>query len=114
MAERMKVMKAIRHSSDFLLLVFRVSLTKLNPPFWSTSSTIVMAPIKKNNVVPVSPRCSSIILLTLPAISLWSIPARLVTSPAGSSIKRVQHTTNINSAIAALLIFVTLSTAINR
>ena len=68
MALRIKVMMAIRHSNERLLLVFRVSLTKLKPPFWSTSSTMVMAPIRKKRVVPVSPRCSSIILLTALAI----------------------------------------------
>ena len=64
MALRIKVMMAIRHSNERLLFVFSVSLTKLKPPFWSTSSTMVMAPIRKKSVVPVSPRCSSIILLT--------------------------------------------------
>ena len=52
----MNVMKAMRQSRAFLLLVFRVSRTKLKPPFWSTSSTIVMAPIRKNSVVAVLPR----------------------------------------------------------
>ena len=114
MAERMNVMKAIRHSRERLLLVFSVSLTKLKPPFWSTNSTMVMAPIRKNSVVPVSPRCSSIILLTAPAICSCSTPARLATSPAGSIMKRVQQTTNISRAIAALLILVTLSIAIKK
>ena len=113
-ALRMNVMKAMRHRSERLLLVFSVSLTKLKPPFWSTSSTIVMAPIRKNSVVPVSPRCSSMIFPTFPATSLWSTPARLVTSPVGSIINRVQQTTNISRAMAALLIFVTLSMAMKK
>ena len=56
MADRMKVMKAMRHSSARFDLVCSVSRTKLKPPFWSTSSTMVMAPIRKNSVVAVLPR----------------------------------------------------------
>jgi len=67
MADRMNVMNAMRQSSFFLLLVFIVSLTKLNPPFWSTSSTIVIAPMRKNSVVDVLPRCFSIM-----AVTCWS------------------------------------------
>ena len=59
MAERMNVMQAIRHSSALLLVVCNVSRTKLKPPFWSTSSTMVMAPIRKKSVVPVLPRWCS-------------------------------------------------------
>ena len=70
MAERMKVMKAMRHSRAFLLLVCSVSRTKLKPPFWSTSSTMVIAPMRKNSVVAVLPRWCSMTVLTAEAI--WS------------------------------------------
>ena len=111
MAERKNVMKAIRHSSVRLLLVFIMPLTKLKPPFWSTSSTIVMAPMRKNRVVDVLPRCFSITSLTADATP----------SPSGSgmycpgfSMNIVQHATNMSSAMAALLTFVRLSMAMNR
>ena len=67
MADRMNVMKAMRHSSDLLLLVCSVSRTKLKPPFWSTSSTMVMAPMRKNSVVLVEPRWCSMTELTAEA-----------------------------------------------
>ena len=70
MAERMKVMKAIRQSSARFDLVFSVSRTKLKPPFWSTSSTMVMAPIRKKSVVAVEPKCRSISVLTTEAFKL--------------------------------------------
>ena len=109
MAERMNVIKAIRHSKAFLLFVCKVSRTKLKPPFWSTSSTIVMAPIRKNSVVDVLPRCFSITSLTARAV--WSPMAVEMYWP-GSIIKRVQQPTNISKAMAALFTFVTLSRAI--
>ena len=56
MAERKKVMKAMRHMSERLLVVIIVSRTKLKPPFLSTISTMVMAPIRKKSVSLVSPR----------------------------------------------------------
>ena len=56
MADRKNVMMAMRHSRLRLLVVRIRSRTKLKPPFWSTSSTMVMAPIKKNKVVDVVPR----------------------------------------------------------
>ena len=56
MADRKNVMMAMRHSRLRLLVVRIKSRTKLKPPFWSTSSTMVMAPIKKNKVVDVVPR----------------------------------------------------------
>ena len=64
MAERKKVMKAMRQSRVRLLWVCITSRTKLKPPFWSTSSTMVMAPIRKNKVVDVEPRCCSMTSLT--------------------------------------------------
>ena len=64
MADRMKVMKAMRHSRARLLFVFITLRTKLKPPFWSTISTMVMAPMRKNNVVLVLPRCFSMTSLT--------------------------------------------------
>ena len=73
-ADNMNVMKAMRQSRAFLLLVFRVSRTKLKPPFWSTSSTIVMAPIRKNSVVAVLPRwCSIVSLTTVPILSPMAV-----------------------------------------
>ncbi len=56
MAERMKVMNAMRQSSARLLLVCMTRRTQSKPPFWSTTSTMVMAPMRKKSVVPVSPR----------------------------------------------------------
>ena len=57
-AERIKVMKAIFHRSDRLVLERRASRTKLNPPFVSMISTTVMAPMRKKSVSLISPRCS--------------------------------------------------------
>ena len=68
MAERMNVMKAIRHSSARFDLVCNVSRTKLKPPFWSTNSTMVIAPIRKNSVVAVEPRWCSMTELTAEAM----------------------------------------------
>ena len=73
---------------------------------------MVIAPIKKKSVVEVLPKCFSITSLT----------ARGMLSPnkaagkycSGPNIKIVQHPTNISSAMAALLIFVTLSMAIMK
>ena len=70
MADKMKVMKAMRQSRLRLLRVLIMLRTKLKPPFWSTSSTIVMAPMRKNSVVAVLPRCFSITSLTAKAV--WS------------------------------------------
>ena len=70
MADRKKVMNAMRHNSPRLFFVFITSLTKLKPPFWSTISTIVIAPIKKNKVVEVLPKCFSMTSLT--AEATWS------------------------------------------
>ena len=64
MAERKKVMKTILHMSLRLERVFIVSRTKLKPPFESTISTMVMAPIRKNSVSAVSPRLILIFSLT--------------------------------------------------
>ena len=60
MADRKKVMKATLHSSLRLERVLMVSRTKLKPPFESTISTMVIAPIRKNSVPPASPRWCSI------------------------------------------------------
>ena len=68
MAERMNVMNAMRHSNARFEWVFITPRTQLKPPFWSTISTIVMAPIRKNSVVEVSPRCSCMIEVTFSAI----------------------------------------------
>ena len=110
-AERINVMNAILHNSFFFVRVFRVSLTKLKPPFWSTSSTMVMAPIRKNSVVAVLPKCRSITSATASAFPLSTMPGIYCD---GSIINKVQHNTNISRAIAALLIFVTLSMAIKK
>ena len=111
MAERMNVMKAMRHNSFFLLRVCNVSRTKLNPPFWSTSSTIVIAPMRKKSVVAVAPRWRSISALTTNALASPTAVARYC---AGSIMKMVQQTTNISSAMAALFTFVTLSMAMQK
>ena len=67
MADRKNVMKAMRHSSARLLFEAMTPRTKLKPPFWSTTSTMVMAPIRKNSVVAVLPRWRSITSLTAAA-----------------------------------------------
>ena len=64
MAERKKVIKAMRHNRARFDFVFITLRTQLKPPFWSTISTMVMAPMRKNSVVEVSPRCSCIIVVT--------------------------------------------------
>ena len=69
-ADRKNVMNAMRHNSFRLLRVCIVSRTKLNPPFWSTSSTIVIAPIKKNRVVDVLPKCRSITAFMSPVAAV--------------------------------------------
>ena len=74
MAERKKVRKAMRHSRARFDFVFITLRTQLNPPFWSTISTIVMAPIRKKRVVAVSPRCS------------WIIPVTFSTIPAAPPV----------------------------
>ena len=71
-AERISVMKPIFHSSAPLLLDFSTLRTKLNPPYWSTTSTMVMAPMRKNSVVPASPRFFSIVALSNSVLS--SVP----------------------------------------
>ena len=68
MAERMKVMKAMRHRSARFDFVFITPRTQLKPPFWSTISTMVMAPMRKKSVVEVSPRCSWMMDVTFSAI----------------------------------------------
>ena len=110
-AERIKVMKAIRHSRAFLLFVFSVSLTKLKPPFWSTSSTIVIAPMRKNSVVAVLPRWCSMASLTTDGILSPMAAERYCD---GSHMKIVQQPTNMSNAIAALFTFVTLSMAMKK
>ena len=106
MALRIKVRNASRHNRVCLLLVRKGSRTKLNPPFWSTTSTIAIAPIRKKIVVAVSPKWCSIRSLTCDIRSPGATPGRYC---PGSSVKMVQHTTNINKAIAALLTRVKLS-----
>ena len=56
MADRKKVIKAMRHMSLRLERVFMASRTKLKPPLESTISTMVMAPIRKKRVPAASPR----------------------------------------------------------
>ena len=73
-AERKKVRIAIRQRSARFDLVFITLRTQLNPPFWSTISTMVIAPIRKKSVVAVSPRCS------------WMIPVTFSTIPAAPPV----------------------------
>ena len=74
MAERKNVRMVIRHSRARLLLVFIMSRTKLKPPYWSTVSTIVIAPMRKNSVVAVLPRWPSMAELAVEAMSSGDIP----------------------------------------
>ena len=70
-----------------------------------------MAPIRKNSVVAVLPRCFSITSLTARAFISPTAPEMYC---PGSIINSVQQNTNISRAIAALLILVTLSMAMSR
>ena len=72
---------------------------------------MVIAPIRKNSVVEVEPRCRSISSLTMRAFPSPMAAARYC---AGSIMKSVQQTTNISSAMAALFTFVTLSMAMQK
>ena len=99
---------AILHNRRRLLVVLSASRTKLNPPFWSTTSTIVIAPIKKNNVVEVSPRLLS--RARLAAASAFSVLGKY---NSGDIITSVQQATNMKSATAALFTLVTFSSAIS-
>ena len=76
MAERMNVKKAMRHSNARLLFVFITLRTQLKPPFWSTISTMVMAPIRKKSVVEVSPRCSWMMDVILSIICWWLVATK--------------------------------------
>ena len=78
-AERKKVRIAIRQRSARFDLVFITLRTQLNPPFWSTISTMVIAPIRKKSVVAVSPRCS------------WMIPVTFSTIHSTACIIRVHQ-----------------------
>ena len=111
MALSTNVMKAMRQSNFRLLDVLIMERTKLKPPFWSTSSTMVMAPIRKNSVVEVLPRWCSITSLTFNAALSPTMPEMYC---PGSIMKSVQVKTNMRSAMAALLTFVKLSMAIHR
>ena len=64
MAERMNVTMAIFHSSTRLERAVRYLRTKSKPPLLSTTSTIVMAPMRKKSISPVSPICASRRLFT--------------------------------------------------
>ena len=68
----MKVRNAMRHRRARLDLVFIPVRPQLKPAFWSTTSTIVMAHMRKNRVVEVSPRCSWMIEVTAAAMPLRS------------------------------------------
>ena len=117
MADRKKVIKAMRHNSPRLLCVCMESRTKLNPPLVSTTSTMVIAPMRKNSVSAVSPKCS---LRLSPTCA--NIPAALPvnsgmpgnTNSDGLTMKSVQQATHIKSATGALFTFVKLSRAMQR
>ncbi len=64
-AERKNVMKAMSHNSLVLLRVLIRLVMMAKPPWTSISSTIVMAPIRKNSVSEISPNCSIICTLTI-------------------------------------------------
>ena len=59
MADRKKVRNVMLQSRARLLRVDSMLRTKLKPPYWSTVSTMVMAPIRKKRVVAVLPRWPS-------------------------------------------------------
>ena len=73
-----------------------------------------MAPIRKNRISPASPRwrSSKCSLMTCEALSA-AIPATSGKYWPGSTINNVQHATHISRAVAALLIFNTLSKAMH-
>lgn len=76
MAERMNVIAVMRHSSPRLLFVLSMLRTKLKPPYWSTVSTMVIAPIRKNSVVAVLPRCPSMTEPAAAAIPSEEMPGK--------------------------------------
>ena len=63
-ADSIAVMNAIFQRSERLVFDANAPRTQLKPPCWSTISTIVMAPMRKNNVVPASPRFFSMASLS--------------------------------------------------
>ena len=77
---------------------------------------MVMAPIKKNKVSAVSPRCSLKMVVTCANTTLCSAAVDNAgsTYSAGFTIKSVQQATHIKSATGALFTFVKLSKAMQR
>ncbi len=61
-ADRKNVNMQSTHSSERFLRVVMLSVRTVNPPCTSTSSTIVMAPIRKKRVCVMSPRLSTILM----------------------------------------------------
>ena len=72
---------------------------------------MVIAPMRKNSVVAVDPRCRSISVLTTWAFISPMAAARYCD---GSIMNSVQHATNMSRAIAALFTLVTLSMAMKK
>ncbi|MNE40620.1 hypothetical protein D3C80_1346520 [compost metagenome] len=107
-AERKKVMKPTIHSRCTRLRVWMRSVTARKPSWESISSTMVIAPSRKNRISEISPRWwRSSVTTPWPA----SAAGRMLPSPRTST---VQHSTAVRMAEAALSIFSGCSRAMQR
>ena len=97
-AERKNVRNPIIHISFLLFTVVIVFVMTSNPSCASISSTIVMAPIRKNKIPDISPRCS---------VNC----SEIITASFDERIKKVQQSTPVSKATAALLTFTLCSKA---
>ena len=86
-AESTNVINVTRHSSVCLCLVCKRSRTKLKPPLASTISTMVMAPMRKNRISQVSPRCES----RMCSLTHWDTSAAATFTPRKLWMKHVEH-----------------------
>ena len=100
MADNIKVTPQIIHSSFFGFLVLIRSVTTRKPWKASTSSTIVIAPNKKNKMAEISPRCSA------SCSPMWWILS------GEDTAYKVQQITPVRRAVAVLLILIGCSRAI--
>ena len=58
-AEKKNAINPKIHNNLNLLVVLIIDVTTRNPPCKSINSTIVIAPIKKNNMLDISPKISN-------------------------------------------------------
>lgn len=100
-AEREKVVRLSFQSSPTLLPDASRSRTKSKPPLLSTTSTMTIAPIRKNSISPVSPRA-------------WVSEARCSGVAPFPMHITIQQRTAIRRATADLLMRVRFSMAIRK